>query len=440
MGTLRRRHTIIGVAITIALSFIGTVNASSSKGISGVLHLPRWQQPQGAPSSMETSPKSIIATSPRGGGSVATTKRIVQKGSAASSSLKKGTAKKMMKKKVLVKRKSVGASVPMLPEGNNNYSSSNKKKNRSKNNGAVTAQNSSVETMPSIFRIPSEEKYDRYAAALAVTEGLRRVRDAEISGATAAAATESKKKTIFGRVLGSSQRDESDEKYDSADDDNEDVMEDTAVKRNPLDAAKQRAESAFLLQSTKAVKALGMTIPQFNQIGREVLSDPALKERVSEQAYLYRIASAVNLEKVPLLEDPSSTKLLQSSEHKKHRVQLFARSVHEIEELRSDQMEALRLSLQVERFPPGFDLSDPNVQPLLHPEVRRVCEKFPVQAEEIVKRYGLDSDEFNRMLEETRGNPIFRWRVQKYVQKAEEEEKTRKPGMEESEKSRTGSK
>ena len=124
---------------------------------------------------------------------------------------------------------------------------------------------------------------------------------------------------------------------------------------------------------------------------------------------------------LPLLEDPASRKLLESSEHKRYRVQLFARSVHEIEDLRADQMEALRESLQVERFPPGFDLSDPNVQPLLHPEVRRVCERFPVQAEEIVKRYGLGSDEFNRMLEETKGNPIFRWRVQKYVEKAEEE-------------------
>jgi hypothetical protein len=100
---------------------------------------------------------------------------------------------------------------------------------------------------------------------------------------------------------------------------------------------------------------------------------------------------------------------------------MFARSITEIEELRSDQMEALRQSLQVERFPPGFDLSDPNVQPLLHPEVRAVCEKFPVKAEEIVKRYGLESEEFNRMLEETKGNPIFRWRVQKYVEKAEQE-------------------
>lgn len=258
------------------------------------------------------------------------------------------------------------------------------------------------DTMPSIFRIPSEEKYDRYAAALAVTEGLRRVRDAEI----ARAGESSKKKSWLGGISAPSS---------SAGDGDDDESEDT------MEAAKKRAESAFILQSTKAVKALGMTVTQFNQIGREVMSDPALKERVSEQAYLYRMASAIHLEKVPLLDDPSSKKLLQSQEHKKYRVQLFARSIHEIEDLRADQMEALRQSLQVERFPPGFDLSDPNVQPLLHPEVRRVCEKFPVQAEEIVKRYGLDSDEFNRMLEETKGNPIFRWRVQKYVEKAEEE-------------------
>lgn len=265
--------------------------------------------------------------------------------------------------------------------------------------------------MPSIFRIPTEEKYDRYAAALAVTEGLRRVRDGEIARAKEETIT---KKSWLG--LGGISSSSSGGKKD--------IIEGNRGKLSQVDSlesAKKRAESAFILQSTKAVKALGMTVTQFNQIGREVVSDPALKERVSEQAYLYRMASAIHLEKVPLLEDPSSRKLLESQEHKKYRVQLFARSIHEIEDLRADQLNALRESLQVERFPPGFDLSDPSVLPLLHPEVRRVCEKFPVQAEEIVKRYGLDSDEFNRMLEETKGNPIFRWRVQKYVEKAEEE-------------------
>lgn len=295
-----------------------------------------------------------------------------------------------MKKRVVRKI----SSVSKLPEDGS-----------TKHSGSTAAAAASVkgDTMPTIFRIPSEEKYDRYAATLAVTEGLRRVRDAEI-----ARAEESKPRKSW---LGSISSGEKGAKSGGT----------SSSSLDPLEAIKNRAEAAFLLQSTKAVKALGMTVTQFNQIGREVIADPALKERVSEQAYLYRMASTVNLEKVPLLEDPTSKKLLQSQEHKKFRVQLFARSIHEIEDLRSDQMEALRQSLQVERFPPGFDLSDPNVQPLLHPEVRRVCEKFPVQAEEIVKRYGLDSDEFNRMLEETKGNPIFRWRVQKYVEKAEEE-------------------
>ena len=307
-------------------------------------------------------------------------KRPVQKGAASSTPNKKGLVKKKMKKRVVRK----AGSVARLPDD----------KAKAKRGGAVDGW----DTMPSIFRIPSEEKYDRYAAALAVTEGLRRVRDAEIARAEE---TEGEKSWLGGISSGEKKKAE-----------------------ESLEAATRRAEGAFLLQSTKAVKALGMTVAQFNQIGREVLTDPALKERVAEQAYLYRVASAVRLEKVPLLDDPElRKKLLESAEHKKHRVRLFARSIHEIEDLRADQMEELRQSLQVERFPPGFDLSDPNVQPLLHPEVRRVCEKFPVQAEEIVKRYGLDSDEFNRMLEETKGNPIFRWRVQKYVDSAAGETK-----------------
>ena len=332
-----------------------------------------------------------MSTALRGGGVVATTERPVQKGSASSSTLsssavaaaaaaaKKGKFVKKMKKVV---RKT---SATKMTRGNDGSPTSN-----ARERGTTVV--STGETMPSIFRIPSEEKYDRYAAALAVTEGLRRVRDVEIAHAEGSG---------VGRKRWGTKP-------------SEDAPSQAAAK-------KRRAESAFLLQSTKAVKSLGMTVAQFNQIGREVITNPVLRERVSEQAYLYRVASAVNLEKVPLLDDPSSRELLGSSEHKKYRVQLFARSVHEIEDLRADQMEALRQSLQVERFPPGFDLSDPNVQPLLHPEVRRVCEIFPVKAEEIVKRYGLDSDEFNRMLEETRGNPIFRWRVQKYVEKAEEE-------------------
>lgn len=373
--------TMVAIIFMVAILSIGGASATSSLPAQFGFRLP-WQT-KSSPMQQQQQQSSLI-TPPRGGAAALRRRKRVQKGSASNNNSNVNrNMKKKMKKVAKKKMRNNIAGTPMI-----------------RSNVGASEAAAKGDTMPSIFRIPSEEKYDRYAAALAVTEGLRRVRDAEI-----ARAEETKgKKTWLGSISSSSSSSQG-----------------GLSPQGTLDAANKRAESAFLLQSTKAVKALGMTVTQFNQIGREVINDPALKERVSEQAYLYRMASAVNLDKVPLLDDPSSQKLLQSVEHKKFRVQLFARSIHEIEDLRSDQMEALRQSLQVERFPTGFDLSDPNVQPLLHPEVRRVCEKFPVEAEEIVKRYGLGSDEFNRMLEETKGNPIFRWRVQKYVKKAEEE-------------------
>ena len=331
----------------------------------------------------------------RGGAAAASTstKRLPVKGSASSSSsaVRKGGVKKMKK---MVKKRVVPPNanpVKLGPPGNQ-------------------------DTMPSIFRIPSEEKYDRYAAALALTEGLRRIRDVDIARA------EKVYKQTPRRERNSSQKITT----TAAANDDTNSTATTVEKLSPkqvLEIAKQQAESSFLLQSTRAVKSLGMTVAQFNQIGREVLSDPALKERVSEQAYLYRIhASAISLDKVPLFDNADSENhqdVLKN--HKRHQVQMFARSIQEIEDLRTDQLNQLQSQLRMTQFPPNFDLSDPNVQPLLKDEVRAVCERFPAKAEEIVKRYGLESEEFNKMLEETRGNPIFRWRVMKYVRGVEEE-------------------
>jgi hypothetical protein len=332
----------------------------------------------------------------RGGAAAAaastSTKRLPVKGTASSSSaVRKGGVKKMKK---MVKKRVVS------PNANN----------------IVKLGPPNQDTMPSIFRIPSEEKYDRYAAALALTEGLRRIRDVDIARA------EKVYKQTPRRERSNSQKITT---AAAANDDTNSTAT-AAAKLSPkqvLEIAKQQAESSFLLQSTKAVKSLGMTVAQFNQIGREVLSDPALKERVSEQAYLYRIhASAISLDKVPLLDNDTSENHQDAlKNHKRHQVQMFARSIQEIEDLRTDQLNQLQSQLRMTQFPPNFDLSDPNVQPLLKDEVRAVCERFPAKAEEIVKRYGLESEEFNKMLEETRGNPIFRWRVMKYVRGVEEE-------------------
>jgi hypothetical protein len=96
----------------------------------------------------------------------------------------------------------------------------------------------------------------------------------------------------------------------------------------------------------------------------------------------------------------------------------FSESMFEIENLRVNQIERLQRSLAVDQFPQNVDITDPSLLPFLSPKVRAVVRAFPLQAEEIVKKHGLQSEEFNEMLKSAKTNPLFRWRVQKQVKKA----------------------
>lgn len=132
-----------------------------------------------------------------------------------------------------------------------------------------------------------------------------------------------------------------------------------------------------------------------------------------EQAYLYRMAATLDLDRIPLVEDPASEKMLKATRRK--RVEMFCDSMQEIELLRSDQMAKLKRALRVQQLPAGISLSDPGVMPFLAPKVRAVVEAFPLQAEQIVKKHGLNSDEFNKMLDKAKSNPLFRFRVEQYM-------------------------
>lgn len=260
--------------------------------------------------------------------------------------------------------------------------------------------NRPVKGMPSVF--DSEELvYDRYAACLAATESLRQTRDTAIIRASKAA----KRQQNEGMGLLHRLR--------------------SALDRNDQQLNKnipenRQANAQYLINASRVIKALGLTVPQFNSLSREINADDAMRDRVMEQAYLYRIAATLNMKRVPLLEDSDSQDLLKA--HRRKRVQMFARSISEIEELRNEQMAALINSLRIDRIPDGLNICDPQVLPILSPKVRAVCEAFPMQAEQIVKKYGLNSDEFNAMLEETQTNPVFRWRVNQYMEKASAEE------------------
>lgn len=144
-----------------------------------------------------------------------------------------------------------------------------------------------------------------------------------------------------------------------------------------------------------------------------------IRLQIMEQAYLYRMAATINMDRSHFLdgEDDSSNGQGNGglSHFQRDKVQLFCESMSEIERLRAGQVMRLMRSLGVENFPDNCNISDPALLPFLSPRVRAVVEAFPLQAEAIVKKHGLESEEFNQMLRATKTNPIFRWKIQKQL-------------------------
>jgi Domain of unknown function (DUF4168) len=105
-------------------------------------------------------------------------------------------------------------------------------------NGRSQILSRGSDQMPCLFG-PEEAQYDRYAACLAATEGLRRLREKAAF----------KKSRFF-------------KKGDETEDE-------------------KRANAEFVLHSGNIVESLGMSVAQFNQLGRKVMEDSKLKEKVS---------------------------------------------------------------------------------------------------------------------------------------------------------------
>jgi hypothetical protein len=97
--------------------------------------------------------------------------------------------------------------------------------------------------MPSLFT-QEQGVYDKYAACLAATEGLRRLRDQEL-------AQEVQQTSITGGSMGISE-------------------------------AQKQITTQYVQNAGKVLKALGMSINQFNELGRQIAQDNTLKEKVSQ--------------------------------------------------------------------------------------------------------------------------------------------------------------
>jgi hypothetical protein len=99
--------------------------------------------------------------------------------------------------------------------------------------------------MPSLFT-SEEGVYDKYAACLAATEGLRRLRDQDVAQEIQRA-----------------------------------VAADTTGGSVDVNEAQRHITAQYVQNAGKVLRALGMSINQFNELGRQIAQDKGLKEKVS---------------------------------------------------------------------------------------------------------------------------------------------------------------
>lgn len=93
--------------------------------------------------------------------------------------------------------------------------------------------------MPSLF-VDEEEELDRYAACLAATEGLRRILNADLT----------------------TERD----------------LRHTSPKA--LADVEKQVRTNYFKKSSKVLRSFGMSVGQFNRLGRRISEDPELKKKV----------------------------------------------------------------------------------------------------------------------------------------------------------------
>jgi hypothetical protein len=126
-------------------------------------------------------------------------------------------------------------------------------------NGVSSSSSSSYNRMPSLFLKPEEQYLDKYAACLAATEGLRKLRDSAVASSSSSTTTTTA--TPIHRA-------------------NRKFLPNSGKDMDLQSELYRQACSEYALNSSKVIRALGLTVAQFNQIGRQVSSDPALKEKV----------------------------------------------------------------------------------------------------------------------------------------------------------------
>ena len=260
---------------------------------------------------------------------------------------------------------------------------------------------------------PEEALLDQYALALAATDRARELRDAAIREAVGPL------RFFYLRNL---------KKVN--------VCEPSCCSgdgRWRSACARHAAVSGKIIQGVS-----GLSVSDFNRLSRRIAESPKLKEKVTHQAYLYRVASKIDPSRdfavlgyrgMPQAFDDLKTEsrrpLRQGGkaldETSSASMRLFASLALRVEALRQRQRADLIAALNIDDFPKGVHLCDDDVLPLMSPKVRDVCANFPKQAAEIVENQGVDYADFERLLDKAQKNPLFRWRLQRTVRHLEKD-------------------
>lgn len=105
--------------------------------------------------------------------------------------------------------------------------------------------------MPSLFP-PEETVFDRYAACLAATEGLRRIRDRDLA------------EEVNLRGFGASSSSSSG----------------GGGGGSSIYEAERQINLQYVQNSERVLRALGMSVNQFNDLGKQITQDEKLREKV----------------------------------------------------------------------------------------------------------------------------------------------------------------
>lgn len=145
----------------------------------------------------------------------------------------------------------------------------------------IKSNESKHDKMPSIFYKDEEKQYDTYAACLAATESLRRIRDSKIKNKTGSAVASDDKswKSMLKTSVGGDGSASSGSGIDNKPTGKEEL---------------KRACAEYVLNSSKAINVLGLSVTQFNQLGREVYKNKELKEKVRNWKEPYCEANNTN--------------------------------------------------------------------------------------------------------------------------------------------------